>query len=257
MRIHVFSSPFYAANAAVIVPEGESRALVVDPSAGVQRLIARALDAEKVSVGAVLATHGHPDHVWDCAEVASWWTYPEGGAEAELTSNDTSGDHRTEAPVYIPAPDMYRMDNPAAHTQGLPPIELTPWCRPADVRPFPGGSVDILPGLWLKMVPAPGHTEGSALFIGHCDITVFIDGQVAFHSDTPVPWALSGDVIFAGSVGRTDLAGGDETQMRHSLRTVSNALDPLTVLLPGHGPMTSLEREISSNPYLIRARSIG
>ena len=81
--------------------------------------------------------------------------------------------------------------------------------------------------------------------------------QSFYFSHGPVPWALSADVLFKGSVGRTDLPGGDETQMRHSLRTISNALDPRTILMPGHGPATTLADEIRSNQYLIRARRIG
>ncbi len=53
------------------------------------------------------------------------------------------------------------------------------------------------------------------------------------------------------------MPGGDETQMRHSLRTISNALDPNTILIPGHGPATTMADEIRSNQYLIRARRIG
>ncbi|PID98320.1 MAG: MBL fold metallo-hydrolase, partial [Actinobacteria bacterium] len=64
-------------------------------------------------------------------------------------------------------------------------------------------------------------------------------------------------VLFAGSVGRTDLTGGNETQMRHSLRTISHALDPETFMIPGHGPVTTLAHEIETNPYLARARRIG
>ncbi len=238
MRLHVLPSPYYAANCVVLVPQGSASALVVDPSVGILAAIRAVLDAEGVGVGAVLATHGHPDHVWDCAEVASW------AGEAP-------------APVWIPGPDRYRMDDPLAHILMPPPLEVGPWRKPADLRDFPAGSVELVDGLRMKMVPAPGHTEGSAVFLGHCDVEAVAEGEVLYSSETPVPWALSGDVIFAGSVGRTDLPGGDETQMRHSLRTLGNALDPATLLAPGHGPMTTLERELASNPYLARAMRLG
>ena len=71
-----------------------------------------------------------------------------------------------------------------------------------------------------------------------------------------MPWALSADVLFKDSVGRTDMPGGDETQMRHSLRTIPTR-DPNTILIPGHGPATTMADEIRSNQYLIRARRIG
>ncbi len=215
------------------------RALIVDPSTGVLDALRAILDAEGATVDGVLLTHGHPDHVWDSAEVARW---ADNGA----------------APVWIPGPDRYRMDDPLASIAGLPAgIELSPWERPQSLRDMPAGSVELIGGLWMKMVPAPGHTEGSALFIAHTELEVCHDGAPLITSTMPVPWALSGDVIFAGSVGRTDLIGGDETQMRHSLRTVANALDPATILFPGHGPTTTLGDELKTNPYLLRACRLG
>ena len=238
MRLHVIPSPYYAANALVLVPAQGSAALVVDPSAGVQHLLREVLDLEGVGVGGVLATHGHPDHVWDCAAVAGWTDGP-------------------PLPVYLPGPDVYRMDDPAAHVPLPVPGFAGEWVKPERVEPMPADAFEIVEGVRLRMLPAPGHSEGSALFLGECDLDIRVDNTSFYHSDGPVPWALSGDVIFRGSVGRTDLPGGDETQMRHSLRTVSNAIDPATVLIPGHGPATTMAEEIAANEYLIRARRIG
>ena len=103
MRLHVIPSPFYAANGLVLVPSGAGTALVVDPSAGIQHLIREVLQTEGVNVGAVLLTHGHPDHVWDAAEVSTW------------------GLDGTTVPVYLPGPDMYRMDDPASFLPMSPP----------------------------------------------------------------------------------------------------------------------------------------
>ena len=239
MRLHVIPSPFYAANGLVLVPSGAGTALVVDPSAGIRPLIRQVLELEGVSVGAVLLTHGHPDHVWDAAEVSTW------GADGSTV------------PCYLPSPDMYRMDDPASFLPMAPPDFVGPWVKPTDLREMPADSVELTPGVWLRMVPAPGHTEGSALFLGHSPLDVRVNNQSFYASEKAVPWALSADVLFKDSVGRTDMPGGDETQMRHSLRTISNALDPSTILIPGHGPATTLADEITSNQYLIRARRIG
>lgn len=244
MHLHVIPTPFFGANALVLVADGETAALVVDPSAGVRERIREVLDSHGAHVGGVLLTHGHADHVWDAAEIASW------------------APGLDEAPVWIPQPDMYRLDDPLAQIPFRPEgLDLGQWRRPTDVRAFPSGTAELVPGVWMLMVPAPGHSEGSALFLGNCDIEITVhsasSSQGVALSDTPVPWALSGDVIFAGSVGRTDLPGGDEVQMRHSLRTVSNAVDPATILVPGHGPLTTLADEIATNPYLARARQIG
>jgi len=227
MRLHVIPSPFYAANGLVLVPSGAGTALVVDPSAGIQHLIREVLEREDVSVGAVLLTHGHPDHVWDAAAVSP------------------------------PGPDMYRMDAPASFLPMPLPDFVGEWVKPSDLREVPSDSFEVCPGVWMRMVPAPGHTEGSAVFLGESQLDIRVNNQSFYASDESVPWALSADVLFKDSVGRTDLPGGDETQMRHSLRTISNALDPRTVLVPGHGPATTLADEIRSNQYLIRARRIG
>ena len=238
MHIHVIPTPFYGANCLVMVPDAGHGALVVDPSAGVRDRIRAVLEDEGTTVAGVLLTHGHPDHVWDAAEVSSWaGTAP--------------------APVWIPGPDRYRLEDPMSLVQAPPEWLDTPWVKPTGVRDTPVGPTEFVPGVTLRMVPAPGHTEGSALFIGHCDLRVDLEGRTVLDAPAPVPFALSGDVLFAGSVGRTDLPGGDEVQMRHSLRTLANVIDPETLLLPGHGPSTTMARELASNPYLIRARALG
>lgn len=245
VRIHVIPTPFYAANCVILVPDGSTTAVVVDPSAGVQDTIRQVLQAEKRIVGAVLCTHGHADHVWDAAAVSA--------------AGFVAGMEESVA-VYAPSPDLYRFEDPAAFTLALDTriaSVIGPWVKPDDLRPFPAGSVELIDGVWLLMVPAPGHTEGSAFFLGHSDVTMLFDGQEVTSSQMPIPWALSGDVLFAGSVGRTDLHGGDETQMRHSLRTLANAIDPQTFIIPGHGNMTTMAQELELNQYMARARQIG
>lgn len=251
MRIHVIPTPFYAANCVILIPDGSTAALVVDPSAGVQDEIRQILRTEGRHVAAVLCTHGHSDHVWDAAAVS---------APSFLDGEADSDGGEAPAPVYVPQPDMYRFEDPSAYTMPLSDDMLAafgPWVKPQDLRPFPTDSVEVVDGVWLRMLPAPGHTEGSAFFLGHADVTLVYQGKEISSTELPVPWALAGDVLFAGSVGRTDLHGGDETQMRHSLRTISHAIDPRTMIIPGHGPLTTLAQEIDTNPYLTRARKIG
>ena len=243
IRIHVIPTPFYGANCFVLAPVAQAnepvQALVVDPSFGARELIREALEEDNAYVGAVLATHGHADHVWDCAEIASWAP-------------------KAPAPVWIPGPDRYRLDDPASYVSlPLPEEVTTAWVKPSVIQECPVDSYEYIPGLFLRMVPAPGHTEGSALFLGLSELTVFWNGTHALDTGAVVPWALSGDVIFAGSVGRTDMHGGDETQMRHSLRTLANVIDPQTILFPGHSVATAMGNELENNTYLRRAQSIG
>jgi glyoxylase-like metal-dependent hydrolase (beta-lactamase superfamily II) len=98
------------------------------------------------------------------------------------------------------------------------------------------GDVLKLAGLEITVDHAPGHTEGSVMFRMP-------------HDEVP-EICLSGDVLFAGSIGRTDLPGGDHAAMLRSLRDKVLTLGDDTVVLPGHGPETTIGRERATNPFL-------
>ena len=99
-----------------------------------------------------------------------------------------------------------------------------------------------LAGLAFTVDHAPGHTRGSVMFRRPAV------GEVA-------PLLFSGDVLFEGSIGRTDLPGGDHLAMLSSLRTKVLPLEDATVVLPGHGSQTTIARERNSNPYLLELSS--
>ena len=94
-----------------------------------------------------------------------------------------------------------------------------------------GGDTVELAGIAFRVYDVPGHTAGS----------------VAFAADGV---AFVGDVLFAGSIGRTDLAGGDLDTLVASIGLLMRELPPATVVAPGHGPATTLERELATNPFL-------
>src|SRR5699024_9857782 len=100
-----------------------------------------------------------------------------------------------------------------------------------------------LAGMQIEVAHAPGHTEGSVLF----SLPGVPDGIPGDELDRTM---LSGDVLFAGSIGRTDLAGGDPAAMHRSLRDVVLPQPDPTLVLPGHGPATTMARERVTNPYL-------
>jgi hydroxyacylglutathione hydrolase len=171
---------------------------------------------------AVLLTHGHMDHVWSVAPV----------------SRDF------EIPAYIHAADRYRLTDPAGSSMAAARAELLAMTKdsleltePADVRllPHEGAVVDIA-GIRVGVRHAPGHTEGSVVF----DVP----------RDDDVDLMLAGDVLFQGSIGRTDLPGGDSAAMDVSLRTVIWPMDDDIVVLPGHGPQTTIGAERATNPFL-------
>lgn len=101
---------------------------------------------------------------------------------------------------------------------------------PAAGRLLTDGEILDLDGTGLRVIHSPGHTPGSILLHG--------EGLL-----------FTGDTLFAGDVGRTDLPGGDEAELSRSLERIK-ALPPRTVILPGHGPCSTLERELKHNPYL-------
>jgi len=101
-----------------------------------------------------------------------------------------------------------------------------------------------LAGLGLTVLHAPGHTEGSVMFTLP-EVPDELRGPTGATST-----CVSGDVLFAGSIGRTDLPGGDPAAMERSLRTVVLRLPDDVLVLPGHGPGTTIGRERTANPYL-------
>ena len=115
------------------------------------------------------------------------------------------------------------------------------WTPPSDVRLLDPAEPLELAGLRIAVDLAPGHTPGSVVFRLPGDAE---DGEAA------APVLLSGDVLFAGSIGRCDLPGGDWEAMQASLASVILPMADDTIVLPGHGPSTTIGRERASNPYL-------
>ncbi|MDX6346712.1 MAG: hydroxyacylglutathione hydrolase, partial [Streptomyces sp.] len=115
--------------------------------------------------------------------------------------------------------------------------------EPDDVKELADGSALQLAGMELTVAHAPGHTRGS--------VTFRLPEAAATPQDQGRPPVLfSGDLLFAGSVGRTDLPGGNTAELYESLARVCLPLDDSTVVLSGHGPQTTIGRERAANPYL-------
>jgi hydroxyacylglutathione hydrolase len=134
------------------------------------------------------------------------------------------------APVYMPESEAAVLENPQAFFPGQ---EIRPYSP--DVRLEDGDTVDAA-GLTFRTLAVPGHSPG----------------HVAFASDGAV---FSGDVLFAGSVGRTDLPFADWDTLIDSIRTLFDRFPPETVVYPGHGPPTTLGAELAGNPFLAELRA--
>jgi glyoxylase-like metal-dependent hydrolase (beta-lactamase superfamily II) len=137
----------------------------------------------------------------------------------------------TQAPVYMPAAERVLLEEPAGFTP--PGVTVRPYTP--DVL-LEGGETVEAGGISFEVLAVPGHSPG----------------HVAYHADGCV---FSGDVLFAGSVGRTDLPGADWETLLASLRALTDAYPPETVVYPGHGPATTLAAELAANPFLAELRA--
>ncbi len=104
---------------------------------------------------------------------------------------------------------------------------------PAKLTPIDEQSVFTLGEEQIRVLHVPGHTPGS----------------VAFYAPKAA-WVISGDALFCGSIGRTDLPGGNYAQLVRSISDKLLTLPPETIVYPGHGPSTTVAAELSGNPYL-------
>jgi glyoxylase-like metal-dependent hydrolase (beta-lactamase superfamily II) len=168
----------------------------------------------------VLLTHGHLDHVWSVAPVC--------GAKG--------------IPAYIHPDDRQLLTDPAsglALSVGQQLFGGLTFSEPDDVRQLADGETLTLGGCEFRVGHAPGHTPGSVTFRAEEPPEGYDYGRTLF----------SGDLLFAGSIGRTDLPGGDHQTMLRSL-SQALALADDTLVLPGHGPQTTIGAERRGNPFL-------
>lgn len=218
MLIAGFPAGALATNCWVLArPDGPC--VVIDLGDGAAELLAPVLAEHRLTPAAVLLTHGHFDHTADVAAVCE----------------------RYDVAAYVHPADRGQIADPwsgigAPH--GTPILGRTDFAEPADVRELADGQVLSLAGLDIAVTHLPGHTPGAVAYGISAD-----DGPVLF----------TGDVLFAGSIGRCDLPGGDEAQMMASLRENILPLDDETVVHPGHGRSSTIGRERAANPFLAMA----
>ncbi len=212
-----FPAQVAGTNCWVVAPGPGEQCIVIDPGVGVTARLDEVIAEHRLHPVAVLLTHGHLDHTFSVLPVCQ----------------------AREVPAYIHPDDRAMITDPWA-SMNLPfgaPIfgvgGLT-FAEPGDVRELADGTQLSLAGLDVRVTHAPGHTGGSVVF--------------TTAADTPV--MFSGDVLFAGSIGRMDLPGGSEEAMALTLRQVILPSADDTVVHPGHGPSTTIGRERRINPYL-------
>lgn len=199
---------------------------IIDPGMDSLDGIANVVKEHNLAPTAVLITHGHFDHMWCAAEVAARYGIP-----VWIHPNDR----------HLLADPMAAVSNEsAAMLRGqLGMTDIKEFTEPADVRDAIGGATIEVDGLTFTVDHVPGHTPGTVVYRVDYDGPEDIS-QIIF----------SGDFLFAGSIGRTDLNGGSHADMLTSLSSEVLPLADDILVLPGHGPQTSIGQERTTNPFL-------
>ena len=220
MLIAGFPAGPWGTNCYVAATGPGSECVVVDPGMDATEGVAQVIREHRLKPVAVLVTHGHVDHMWCVAPVAGTydataWVHP---ADRHLLSDPTAG----------MSPDTAQMLLGGGYE----------FAEPDDVRELADLQELELAGLRFVVDHTPGHTRGSVTF------------RSPYDREDVSEVMFSGDLLFAGSIGRTDLPGGDHATMLQSLKTKVLPLADDVVVLPGHGEQTSIGRERATNPYL-------
>lgn len=211
MLLEAFPAPPFDENTFLLACRDSRQAVVIDPGEGASALIGR-VRSEELNLTAILLTHAHIDHI---------------------TGVRTIRDAFGPLPIHLHAADRFLYD--AVVRQGLMfglRVEPQP---PPDLE-LVGGQEIQLGRLRLRVHETPGHSPGGVVF----EVTA-ADGATHL---------IAGDTLFAGSIGRTDLPGGDHQTLIRSIRTVLFAFDDSVPVYPGHYGNTTIGQERRTNPFL-------
>ncbi len=227
MLIAGFPAGPWGTNCYIAATGPGTECVVIDPGKDAAQGVEQAVREHHLKPVAVLVTHGHVDHMWCVAPVAG--TY--------------------DATAWIHPRDRHLLANPmagmSAETTAMMLGGKYEFVEPERVEELSDAQSLELAGLTFVVDHTPGHTEGSVTFRTPYPSTG--SGHAAEVSEL----MFSGDLLFAGSIGRTDLPGGDHPTMLRSLREKVLTLPDDVVVLPGHGEQTSIARERATNPYLL------
>ena len=217
MFVTSFVAPMFATNCWVIAPAVGQECIIVDPGMpDISHEITALVAEHGLKPVAALITHGHLDHTFSVKPLADGY----------------------DIPAYIHSEDRDLLLKPqGAHgAEFIETLNAMDFVEPNEVKNLRhGDQIDLL-GMKISAVHSPGHTRGSVMFT--------INDQIL----------LSGDVLFAGSIGRTDLPSGSHDAMVKTLKTRVLTLDDDLRVLPGHGPETTIKFERKNNPYLKELR---
>jgi hydroxyacylglutathione hydrolase len=230
MLIAGFPAALAGTNCYVVAPGPGERCVVIDPGKNVMPELDEIMREHRLKPAAVIVTHGHVDHMMSVTPVC--------------------GAH--DIPAFIHPDDRYMLADPLRGSvfPGMTEAQLAAivgqktFTEPSDVRELKDGEalgIGRALGFDLVVHHTPGHTGGSVTFR-------LPRGSDPAQQNPDV--LFTGDLLYAGSVGRTDLPGGDPAAILASLARVVLPFPDDTVVLAGHGPQTTVGRERASNPHL-------
>ncbi|QTH58704.1 MBL fold metallo-hydrolase [Corynebacterium hindlerae] len=190
----------------------EGACVIIDPGMHAHDRVVQAVDKQQLTVEAIVLTHGHIDHTRDAGSLAQ----------------------RFGVPVYIHPEDEFMLDKGAGMREETRQLfDADSMVAISDLKLMNHGDIITMAGVDFEVRHAPGHSPGSVLLVN-------ADAQVCF----------AGDVLFKGSIGRTDLNFSNHAHMLTSLREQVLTLPDEMNVLPGHGDVTSIRAERATNPFL-------
>lgn len=213
MLVEGFPAQLYATNCWIIAPSAGSECIIIDPGMpDVSTEVDHIVARHKLKPVAVIATHGHLDHTFSIQPIADGYDIP--------------------ARIHVEDRKLLTQPQLALSVEFAQTLSSLTFNEPRSVHELRNGDTFSLLDIPITAIHAPGHTRGSMMFILNQEILA------------------SGDVLFKGSIGRTDLPTGSHRDMMETLRTkVMPLADDLRVL-PGHGEETTIKYERKYNPYL-------
>ena len=208
--VRVVTSALFEENAYLLSLAENGDCIVVDPGLEPDRIVDELRDAGLNPI-AILNTHGHSDHIAGNGMMKEEWP---------------------DVPLIIGAGDAWKLTDPVGNLSAGFGLELI---SPEADQTVSEGDVLDLAGIRWTVLETPGHSGGHVVFIA---------------KELSPMLVLGGDVLFAGSIGRSDFPDGDHETLLDSIRTKLFPLPDDAVVLPGHGPPTTIGRERRTNPYL-------